>query len=76
MFNLKKMKKMKSKKSTKVRVTRTGRRLIFVALVALFLGSCSASRVINSKGHYNKINDDNVIIECTTTESYDGSIKY
>lgn len=68
---------MKSKKTTKVRVTRTGRRLIF--LLALTLGvsftSCNVTRTVTTQSQYFQKGDTTCTIVTKTIESYDASKK-
>lgn len=68
---------MKAKKSTKVRVTRTGRRLIFALLVSLgyFLTSCNVTRVVTTESQYYQKGDTTCTITTKTTETYDATKK-
>lgn len=70
---------MKTKKTTKVRVTRTGRRLIVVLVVALgsmlSLISCNVTRTITTQSEYFTKGDTTCTIVTKTTEVYDASKK-
>ena len=70
---------MKSKKSTKVRVTRTGRRLVFALALSfccglgLCLTSCNVTRKITTESQYVQRGDTSVVIQTKTIESYDAT---
>ena len=70
---------MKTKKSPKIRVTRTGRRLIFALAVSLGLGmcltSCNVTRTITTQSQYFQHGDTTCTIVTKTIESYDASKK-
>lgn len=71
---------MKAKKTTKVRVTRTGRRLVFALAVSLgFLGmcltSCNVTRKVTTESTYYQRGDTSTTIVTKTIESYDATKK-
>lgn len=68
---------MKNKKSTKVRVTRTGRRLIFALAVSLglCLTSCNVTRTITTQSEYFQKGDTTCTIVTKTIETYDATKK-
>jgi len=69
---------MKSK-STKIRVTRTGRRLVFALALSLGLGycltSCNVTRTVTTASEYYTKGDTTCTIVTKTIESYDASKK-
>lgn len=66
-----------SKKTSKVRVTRTGRRLIFALTVSLglCLTSCNVTRTISTQSEYFQKGDTTCTIVTKTIETYDASKK-
>lgn len=68
---------MKNKKTTKVRVTRTGRRLIFALSVCLgmCLTACNVTRKVTTESSYYQRGDTTCTIVTKTIESYDASKK-
>lgn len=70
---------MKSKKSTKIRVTRTGRRLVFALAVTLGIGycasACNVTRKVTTESSYFQRGDTSINIVTRTTETYDASKK-
>lgn len=67
----------KFKKTTKVRVTRTGRRLVFALALGLglCLTSCNVTRVVSNESQYFQRGDTAVMIQTKTIETYDASKK-
>lgn len=67
---------MKSKK-VRVRVTRTGRRLVFALIIGLglCLTSCNVVRTITNESQYFTKGDTSVMIQTKTIESYDATKK-
>lgn len=67
------------KKSKKVRVTRTGRRLVFALVVSLGLGlcliSCNVTRKVTTESSCYLRGDTTCTIVTKTIESYDASKK-
>lgn len=65
------------KKSKKIRVTRTGRRLIFALAVAfgLCLTSCNVTRTITNESQYFQKGDTSIVIQTKTIETYDATKK-
>lgn len=67
------------KKSKKIRVTRTGRRLVFALAVSLGLGlcltSCNVTRKVTTESSYYQRGDTTCTIVTKTIESYDASKK-
>ena len=68
---------MKNKKSTKIRVTRTGRRLIFALAIGLglCLTSCNVTRTITTQSEYFQKGDTTCTIVTKTIETYDATKK-
>lgn len=68
---------MKSKKTTKVRVTRTGRRLVFALALGLglCLTSCNVTRKITTESSFFQRGDTTTTIVTKTIESYDATKK-
>lgn len=70
---------MKSKKSPKIRVTRTGRRLVFALIVSLGLGycltSCNVTRTVTTSASSYTNGDTTTTIITKTIESYDATKK-
>lgn len=66
---------MKSKKSPKIRVTRTGRRLVFVLAFSLGLSSCNLTRVVTTESKYFTQGDTTTTIISKTIETYDATKK-
>lgn len=70
---------MKLKKTTKVRVTRTGRRLVFALAISLGLGmcftSCNVTRKVTTESSYYTKGDTTCTIVTKTIESYDATKK-
>lgn len=67
---------MKSKKTTKIRVTRTGRRLIFALALSLgCLTSCNVTRTISTESKYFQKGDTTCTIVTKTIETYDATKK-
>lgn len=66
-----------SKKKSKIRVTRTGRRLIFVLAfsLGLCLMSCNVTRTITTQSEYFVHGDTTCTIVTKTIETYDASKK-
>lgn len=68
-----------SKKSPKIRVTRTGRRLVFI--LAFFLGicncfiSCNLTRKVTTESSFFQRGDTTTTITTKTIESYDATKK-
>lgn len=67
----------KSKKTTKVRITRTGRRLVFALALGLglCLTSCNVTRVVTNESQFYQRGDTAVMIQTKTIETYDASKK-
>lgn len=67
------------KKSKKLRVTRTGRRLIFALAVSLGLGycltACNVTRKVTTESSYYQRGDTAISITTRTIESYDATKK-
>lgn len=63
------------KKSTKVRVTRTGRRLLFAFALGLCMSSCNVTRIVTTESQYFQKGDTTCTIVTKTTETYDASKK-
>lgn len=70
---------MKTKSSSKIRVTRTGRRLVFALVVSLGLGfcltSCNVTRQVTTESKYYQQGDTTTTIITKTIETYDASKK-
>lgn len=69
---------MKTKKTTKVRVTRTGRRLVFLLAISLgitFFSSCNLTRTVSTQSQYFQRGDTTCTIITKTIESYDATKK-
>lgn len=62
-------------KSTKVRVTRTGRRLLFALALGLCLSSCNVTRIVTTECQYFQKGDTTCTIVTKTTETYDATKK-
>lgn len=67
----------KMKKTTKVRVTRTGRRLLFAFALCfgLCLTSCNVTRKVTTESTYFTKGDTATTIVTKTIETYDASKK-
>lgn len=68
---------MKSKRSTKIRVTRTGRRLVFILALCLscLLTSCNVTRTVTTSASTYQNGDTTTTIVTKTIESYDATKK-
>lgn len=66
---------MKSKKSPKIRVTRTGRRLVFILAISLGLSSCNLTRVVTTESKFFTQGDTTTTIVSKTIETYDATKK-
>ena len=66
-----------SNKSKKIRVTRTGRRLVFALAIGLglCLTSCNVTRKVTTESSYYQRGDTTCTIVTKTIESYDATKK-
>lgn len=66
---------MKSKKTTKVRVTRTGRRLVLLLVLAMSIcmSACNVTRKVTTESSYFNKGDTTTTIIVKTIESYDAT---
>lgn len=65
-------------KSKKIRVSRTGRRLVFALAISLGLGlltSCNVTRTITTQSQYYQKGDTTCTIVTKTIETYDATKK-